>query len=141
LQEEEYIIRKSKTKTKLKRIVYFSAFVLLLLVEVYIAIYVRDDFIRPYVGDVLAVMVVYFFVRTIWPEGIKWLPFYVFLFAVGVEITQYFHLARLLGAENNRVMSIILGGVFDWADILCYAIGCIIIWKGDPYAQTGDTVR
>jgi hypothetical protein len=58
-----------------KRIIYFSAFILLTLVEVFIAIFVHDNFIRPYIGDVLAVMVVYFFVRIIWPkEGSRLLP-------------------------------------------------------------------
>ncbi len=117
-----------KKKTNLKRIIYFSAFVLLTLLEVYIAIYVHDTFIRPYLGDVLVVMVVYFFVGAIRPEGFKLLPLYVFLFAVCVEVSQYFHLVRLLGMEDNRVISTILGGVFDWMDIICYGIGCAIIW-------------
>lgn len=119
--------KREKRKTKSKRIIYFSAFVLLTLVEVYIAMFVHDNFIRPYIGDVLVVMVVYFFIRTIRPEGFKWLPLYVFLFAVCVEISQYFNLIQLLGQENNRVISIILGGTFDWVDILCYGIGCAII--------------
>jgi hypothetical protein len=44
-----------------------------------------------------------------------------------VEISQYFHLAQLLNVANNRVISIILGGAFDWMDILCYGVGCFII--------------
>ena len=117
-----------KSSGKSKRIIYFSAFVLMTLVEVCIAVFVHDNFVRPFIGDVLVVIVVYFFVRIFWPDGIGRLPLYVFLFAIGVEITQYFHLVQLLGLENNRVISIILGGTFDWADILCYGIGCGIIW-------------
>jgi len=111
-----------------KRLLYLSAFILTVLIEVYIAVFVHDRFIRPYLGDVLAVAAVYFFVRVFRPDGGKWLPLWVFIFAVCVEISQYFQLVKLLGMENNRVISIILGGVFDWADILCYAAGCLIIW-------------
>lgn len=112
---------------KRKRILFFVAFISVFLVETLIALYVRG-FVRNYMGDVLAVAAVYFFLRVFIPNGCRLLPLYVFLFAVGVEITQYFHLANLLGLQNNRVISTILGGVFDWVDILCYGIGCLIIF-------------
>ena len=35
---------------------YFGLAVIILLVEVLIALYVHDDFIRPYLGDVLVVI-------------------------------------------------------------------------------------
>ncbi len=100
----------------------------MLLIEVGIAIFVRDDFVRPYIGDVLAVMVVYAGIRTIWPRGVKWLPAYVFLFAVGVEVSQYVGLVRWLGVQDNRIVSVLLGGVFDLKDVLCYGVGCLIVW-------------
>ena len=111
------------TKTS-KRIIYISTFVLVTLIEVYIAICVEDNFVRPYIGDVLVVFVVYFFIRVFIPEGIKLLPLYVFLFAVCVEIAQYFQVIRLLGVPDRSVIGIIIGGTFDWTDILCYGIGC-----------------
>ena len=117
-----------------KRIVYLCLFVLFTLAEICIAVFVNDTVIRPYLGDVLAVMTVYFFARVFIPERCVLLPLYVFLFAVCVEISQYFHLVRLLGLEDNRVMSVILGGVFDWLDILCYGVGCLIIWLS-PYIK------
>lgn len=122
-------LEKEMIESKLKQKIYFSVFVLLLLVEIYIAVFVRDNFIRPYIGDVLVTVVIYFFIRGIRSEGIKWLFIYVFLFSVCVEIAQYFNIIRLLGVENNRVASIILGGTFDWIDILCYGIGCVIAWS------------
>jgi hypothetical protein len=57
-----------------------------------------------------------------------YLPLYVFLFSVCVEFTQYFHFVKFIGMENNQVISIILGGTFDWIDILCYGIGCFFAW-------------
>ena len=114
--------------TARRRLIYFGAFVIVLLIEVCIALWVNDSFVRPYLGDVLAVMAVYFLVRVFMPTGVKWLLLYVFLFAVCVEISQYFHLVHILGLENNRVVSILLGGVFDVTDILSYGIGCLIVW-------------
>ncbi|KDS23480.1 hypothetical protein M089_4854 [Bacteroides ovatus str. 3725 D9 iii] len=94
--------------------------------EVLIALYVRDRFIRPYVGDMLVVVLVYSFVRIFLPMGIPRMPFYVFLFACFVEVLQYFQLVETLGI-TNRVARIVLGSTFDWGDIACYAVGCVFI--------------
>lgn len=111
----------------MKRIVYGAVFLILLFVEVLIALYVHDDFIRPYVGDMLVVIVVYCFVRIFVPEKCRMLPLYVFLFAAGVEILQYFDLVHRMGLENNAVLRIVLGSVFDVKDIFCYALGCVAL--------------
>lgn len=110
-----------------KRCFYLVMTVFWLAVEVVIACYVHDRFIRPYVGDVLVVVVVYCFVRIWIPQGVRLLPLYVFLFAAGVEVLQYFHLVELLGVGNNTFLRIVLGSVFDLKDILCYGIGCVFL--------------
>lgn len=110
-----------------KRSFYLAMTVFLLAVEVVIACYVHDRFIRPYVGDVLVVVVIYCFVRIWIPQGVRLLPLYVFLFAAGVEVLQYFHLVELLGVGNNTFLRIVLGSVFDLKDILCYGIGCVFL--------------
>lgn len=113
---------------KLKlRICYAAATLIFLAVEVFIALFVHDDFVRPYIGDVLVVIVVYTIVRIIVPEKCALLPLFVFIFAVGVEVLQYFDLVTLLGLENNRFLKILLGSVFDLKDIMCYAIGCALL--------------
>lgn len=42
-----------------KRLWYLTAFVILLMVEICIALFVHDRFIRPYVGDVLVTVLLY----------------------------------------------------------------------------------
>lgn len=110
-----------------KRILYAIATVLLLGIEVFIALYVHDAFIRPYVGDVLVVVVIYTFIRIFIPEKCSLLPLYIFLFAAGVEVLQLFHFAQLLGLEQNGFWGILIGSVFDVKDVLCYAIGCVML--------------
>lgn len=110
-----------------KRLGYLLVFVLLLAVEIYIALYVHDQVIRPFLGDVIVVWVVYCFVRVFIPKGAAWLPLYVFLFAACVEVLQYFHLSQLPLFGGSRFIRIILGSVFDWTDIACYGVGSLVL--------------
>ena len=110
-----------------KRVIYGMLFLIFLIFEVYIALFVHDNFIRPYFGDVLVVIVVYLFMRIIIPEGVKYMILYVFIFAVFVEILQYFNLIKVLGLANNTVARIVFGSTFDIKDILCYAAGSLIL--------------
>lgn len=106
---------------------YFIAFIVLLITEVVIALFMHDTFIRPYVGDILVVIVMYCFIRIFIPHKYKLLPLYVFLFAIGVEVLQYLELVNKLGFENNTFLRILIGSVFDWKDIFCYGVGCIVL--------------
>ena len=101
---------------------------ILLSIEVLIALFVHDTFVRPYIGDVLVVIVIYTFVRIFVPEGCVFLPLYVFVFAAGVEVLQLFHMVDLLGLGDSRFFRTLIGSVFDMKDILCYAVGCLILF-------------
>lgn len=111
-----------------KRLFYLLATVVLIAVEVLIALYVHDSFVRPYLGDVLVVIVLYTFVRIFLPDGCPFLPLWIFLFAACVEGLQAIHIADRLGLGKNRFFSVLIGGTFDIRDILCYAIGCAAVF-------------
>lgn len=111
-----------------KRIKYVVVTVVLLILEVLIAIFVHDKFVRPYVGDVLVTVLLCTFLRIFIPSRIKLLPLYVFIFAALVEAFQYFNIVEVLGLSDNRFLSILVGSVFDIKDIICYAIGCVIVF-------------
>ena len=83
-----------------KRFFYIISFLLIFCIEVLIALYVRDNFIRPYVGDMLVVVLVYSFVRIFLPTGIPRMPFLCLSFACFVEVLQYFRLVETLGITN-----------------------------------------
>ncbi len=110
-----------------KRFFNFILFMIFLAIEVLIALYVHDDFVRPYLGDVLVVVVLYFFVRIWIPEKYRWLPGAIFVFAAAVEVLQYFRLVEILGVENNVFLRTILGSTFDFKDIVCYGAGCLLL--------------
>ena len=109
-----------------RRIVYALIALGLLAVEVLIALFVHDNFIRPYVGDVLVTVLICAFLRIFIPKGVKLLPLYVFVFAAGVEILQYFHIVEVLGLSDNRFFSVLIGSVFDVKDIVCYGVGYVV---------------
>lgn len=112
-----------------RRIVYLLIFCGLLAVEVCIALFVNDAFIRPYVGDMLVTLLLCCLCRVIVPNKVRLLPLYVFIFAACVEVSQYFDLVALLGLADNRILSIALGRTFSWMDIVCYGIGCVVaVW-------------
>lgn len=109
------------------QIQYAIVCLILIIVEVLIALLVKDRIIRPYVGDILVVVVLNYFIRVFVPIGIRLLPLYIFVFAVGIEVLQYLKFVELLGFERNHLLRTLIGSVFDLKDIICYAIGCLII--------------
>ncbi|MBR3818874.1 MAG: DUF2809 domain-containing protein [Clostridia bacterium] len=113
------------------RLTYIIIFILLFAVEVAIAVLVHDDFVRPFIGYVLVVMLVCAFLRIIFPERSKIIPVFATLFAVIIEILQYFDFVKLLGLENNVILSTALGRTFDIKDIVCYIIGGLIFFAAE----------
>lgn len=123
---------------------YIYVFLILLITETIIALFVNDNIIRPYFGDVLIVVLIYTLIRGIIPKSIKFLPVYLFLFALAVELAQYFCIVDILSLKNNKVISTIIGTTFDLKDILCYLIGTVIliIWeKAEKLGHQQETVR
>lgn len=110
-----------------QRIKYLIASAVLVLIEVLIAIYVHDTFIRPYIGDMLVVIVLYCVARVMILDKCKLLPLWIFVFAVCVEGLQYFNILQVLGVEDNTFLRILLGATFDWKDIACYGMGCLLL--------------
>ena len=102
---------------------YFSCFVILLAVELIIALYIRDKFIRPYFGDFLVVIMVYCFVRSFLKISIMPAAIGVFIFACFIEMLQYFNFIAWLGLSNSKGAKMLLGNSFEWIDILAYFLG------------------
>lgn len=106
---------------------YFLIFIFLFVAEVIIALFIDDNFIRPYLGDVFVMFLMYAFIKSFIGLPTKRLPYYLFGFALIVEILQLFDLVSLLNVENNPIISIVLGSVFDMKDIFCYLLGMLLL--------------
>lgn len=106
---------------------YFGLTILLFAIEVLIALYVRDRFIRPYAGDVLVVILIYCFLRSFLQLKSVIAAFYVLAFAFAIEIFQSLDIVEKLHLKNSKMASTIIGTSFDWMDILCYTVGIIIV--------------
>jgi hypothetical protein len=106
---------------------YFALAGFLFIVEVLIALFVRDRFIRPYFGDVLVVILVYSFVMTFLKLPVVPVAIGVIVFAFTIEFLQYLQIVKILGLENSEVMSTVLGTSFAWNDMVAYFAGFVVI--------------
>ena len=107
------------------RLAFLAAAVLILAIEIYIAICVKGGFVRHYAGDVLAVILLYALARATFSVPPLNLPLKIFAFAVALELAQYFGVVQILGVES-KILKVMIGGTFDFADLLCYAAGCVL---------------
>lgn len=112
-----------KAVTK-RRFIYLIIAAVLLIAEFLIGKYAKG-FIRGSLGDVFVVILVFAVIRIVFLKKPKHLWLYVFVFAVIVEVLQYFSFFGLIPADNS-VLSIALGGTFSCGDIACYAAGALI---------------
>ena len=96
-------------------------------IEIFIAAFVTDGFIRSIFGDFLVVMLIYSFVKTF----IDWKPINValgvLLFAFSVEFLQYINVLEFLNLQNNHLANLILGNTFQSSDLAAYTLGIIVV--------------
>lgn len=107
--------------------IYLFLTIILFLVEVLIALFVKDRIVRPFIGDVLVVILIYCFLRIFLNINYLKIALGVFLFACLIEILQYFDYVKLLGLENNKILSVAMGRTFEWLDFIAYFTGFLLI--------------
>jgi hypothetical protein len=95
--------------------------------EIFIAAFLHDGLIRPYVGDSIAVIFLYCLVKSLAdvPTGPTVLG--VLLVAYTLEALQYVHMLTYLGLQHSRLLSIVLGSHFEWIDLVAYTLGALLI--------------
>lgn len=122
-----------KKENLMPRAVYAVSFAVILIIEILIALFVRDSFIRPYGGDILVTILICCFMRMIFLDKIPLLPLWVFLFAVLVEVLQYFDIVALLGLGDIKFFVVLIGNSFSFVDIICYAVGCVLFYLREKF--------
>jgi Protein of unknown function (DUF2809) len=106
---------------------YFILTLVLFFIEVIIGVFVHDKIIRPFIGDLLVVILIYCFVKSFFKISVIKAAVFVLLFSYTVEILQYFKFVKYLGLQHSRFAQIIFGNSFSWIDMLMYTIGFAII--------------
>ena len=106
---------------------YFILAAIMLLLEVFIALYMHDAIIRPFVGDFLVVILLYCLVKSLFNFPAVPAAFWVLIFAYAVEVSLYFHLVSLLGLQNSKLACVLLGTSFSFIDLLMYTLGVLLV--------------
>lgn len=106
----------------------FIIFLLLFCVEVSIALWVDDAIIRPFFGDFLAVIGLFFLLKTFLVMSDLNLAFASLGFAYLLEFLQYCNFLKFVGLEKYKIIAIVLGSSFDWRDIFAYTLGIFAIF-------------
>lgn len=109
---------------------YFLATVFIFLLEVLIATVLKNIFfLRAYLGDVIIVMLLYTFIKSFFNiRNDTRLIFGILIFSFLVEFAQYFNVAEKLGFRPGSLMYIVVGNSFSWIDMLCYAVGGLLLF-------------
>ncbi len=105
---------------------YFLFFILLFITEVLIALYVNDKFIRPYLGDVLVVILIYCFIKSFIKIKPLTAAITTLLLAYTIEFAQYFNIVERLNLSHSKLARTVIGIGFDVIDLVAYTSGIII---------------
>ncbi|MGN6163682.1 MAG: DUF2809 domain-containing protein [Flavisolibacter sp.] len=92
---------------------YFFAALILFLIEVFIACFVHDRIVRPYIGDLLVVILIYCFCKSFFNTPVIITGLSVLLFAYAIELLQYLNFIHYIGLQQSKLANIILGNSFQ----------------------------
>lgn len=106
---------------------YLITSVLLLIVEITIALYANDQFIRPILGDYLAVILLFYIVATFLRISLNKIALISLLTSYTIEGLQFIHILELLDLEKHTLLRIIFGTSFSWIDMLAYTLGALTL--------------
>ncbi|HSM63699.1 MAG TPA: DUF2809 domain-containing protein [Gillisia sp.] len=118
---------------------YFFFTVLIFAIEVSIAVFVEDNFIRPHLGDVLVVILIYCFLKSFLRLSVLTTAMLVLIFSFSLEFLQYLKIVEKLGLENSRIARTILGTSFDWMDLMNYMLGIVMVILIERYWLKNET--
>lgn len=122
--------------TRNKRLYYFLGFLFLLFIEILIARFVSDSFVRPYLGDFLVVILIYCFLM--WISRISVLKglIIVLMFSFAVEFFQLINIVKVLQYQPPKIVMIVLGSSFSIWDLVTYSLGIIFCYLLEYYRNT-----
>lgn len=102
---------------------YLCISMLLLITEILIAIFAKDEFIRPIFGDYLAALFVFYALATFMKISENKTALISLFICYFIEGLQFLNVLELLNLEKYTVLKIVLGTSFSWMDMLAYTLG------------------
>lgn len=114
---------------------YFTLATAIFITEVLIALYVRDQFVRPYMGDVLVVILLYCLVRAFLILPARPLALSVLVLSFAVEGLQYLQWVEWLGLSEYTLARTLMGTTFQWMDLVAYSVGFLMICGVESFRQ------
>ncbi|HBB34871.1 MAG TPA: DUF2809 domain-containing protein [Cyanobacteria bacterium UBA8803] len=105
----------------------FILFLIIFVIEVIIAIFFRDRWIRPLLGDVLVVMAIAYFIHAFFGIRLQKIAISTLIFAYFIELLQFLKIIDFLGWRDSQLAHLTIGSTFDWRDLVAYTIGVAII--------------
>ena len=116
----------------MKRLIYLGLAALCFTSCVVIVVFFNQNaFIRGFLGDVIVVILMFFLLKAVHDFRPARLAAFVLAIAFLVEVGQYIGVVGLLGIRENYLTRLILGSVFEYEDLLAYAIGVAFSWFVD----------
>ena len=96
-------------------------------VEICIALFMHDSLVRPFIGDMLVVILIFTVCRSVIEANHFLLALCVLIFSFAIEIGQYFNLISMLGLQHIRLARIVIGTTYDFHDLLAYGAGVLLV--------------
>ncbi|MFC4721516.1 DUF2809 domain-containing protein [Geojedonia litorea] len=115
--------------------VYFIVFLMLLAIEVIIAAFLKDGFIRHTLGDYLVVILMYCFFKSFIPAKPFYIATTVLVIAFVIEFLQLYELLSVLELQDNRIAKLVLGSTFHYGDLMAYTLGIMSVLLIEYYIQ------
>ncbi len=106
---------------------YFIAFLLLLSIEIIIAIFIKQGFIRFVFGDFLVVIMLYYFFKNFVKINSLYIAITVLIIAFSIEFLQLIDVFSILNIPKNTFTKLVLGTTFNVEDLIAYTLGITTI--------------
>lgn len=115
-----------------RRQVYFLLCIACFIICIIIVLFFNNDsFVRGYIGDFIIVILLYFFIKSIYDFQPINLALITLTFAFLTEFMQYIGIMNYFGLGNNLISKIIIGSEFDPFDLIAYVLGLCLAYYID----------
>lgn len=107
--------------------IHFFIFSILFITEVAIALFIHDQFIRPYLGDYLVIFLLYYFTASFVKTKPTYIIIGILLFSYFIEMLQYLNIVDYFQIKN-KILRIVIGNTFSYEDLIIYTLAGISLY-------------